>query len=144
MTVVMPGAQSLVSAILTDSWSQARTALSRLWARRRPEDLSPDPSPAALERAKEELDLAKEQAVAVAGEGSELERTERMTIFWAGYLAGQVAARAELAAAIRAIPGLLEPPPEASISKASNTISGTVHGNVVQADNISGGIKFGR
>jgi hypothetical protein len=142
-TVVMPGAQSLVTAILTDSWGQVRTAVARLWARRQPG--SPDPDATALEQARRELDNARQQAVTLAGDGSEAERARRMELFWAGYLAGQVSARPELADAVGALPALLgggRGVPQATVT-VSNTISGTVHGNVVQADDICGGIRFG-
>ncbi|WP_034266573.1 hypothetical protein [Actinospica robiniae] len=145
-SVVMPGAQSLVTAILTDSWSQVRAALSRLWARRRPEDHASASSAAALEAAGAELDLAREQALAIAGQGSESERAGRMELFWAGYLAGQLAARPELSDAMKALPALLTSQPTASFTTATTTktISGTVHGGAVQADDVSGGISFGR
>jgi hypothetical protein len=142
----MPGAQSLVTAILTDSWSQVRTALSRLWARRRPEDHASGSSAAALEAAGAELDLAREQAFSVAGQGSESERSGRMELFWAGYLAGQLAARPELSDAMKALPALLASQQTMSHTTVTmnKSISGTVHGGAVQAEDVSGGISFGR
>ena len=146
--VVMPGAQSLVTAIVTDSWSQVRTALSKLWARRKSEDGAAGPSGAALEAARAELDLARQQALAVAGDGSEADRAARMQLFWAGYLAGQIAARPELAEAVTGLPALLGAPAATSVTTTvtANTknFSGSARGNVVQADDVSGGIVFGR
>lgn len=146
-TVVVPGAQSLVTAIVTDSWSQMRTALSKLWAHRRSANPSPDPDAAALDAAGAELDLAMRQAVTLAGQGPELDRAGRMELFWIGYLAGQLAARPELGHAIKELPVLLGA--EVSVAPSGVTvidknISGTVRGNVVQADDVSGGIRFGR
>ena len=142
----MPGAQSLVTAIVTDSWSQVRTALSRIWARRRAEDGPSGPSSAALEAAGTELDLARQQALAIAGDGPESVRADRMRLFWIGYLAGQIAARPELAEAVNGLPVLLDSQRSASVTMTTNTksVSGTAHGNVVQADDVSGGIVFGR
>jgi hypothetical protein len=148
--VVMPGAQSLVTAIVTDSWSQVRTALSHLWARRRPEEASSGPSTAAVEDAGTELDLARQHALAIAGEGPEPERADRMRLFWAGYLAGQIAARPELADAVRGLPVLLgsQQATAVTVNTTTNTntktFSGTARGNVVQSDDVSGGIVFGR
>lgn len=145
-TVVTPGAQSLVTAILTDSWGHVRNALSRLWAHtpagRDPSNLDT----AAVEAAGTELDLAKQLALTAAGNGPEPERATRMELFWAGYLAGQIAARPEFAETVRALPGLLDQQQPTSLTAVTNnkTFSGTAQGNVVQADDVSGGIRFGR
>lgn len=145
-TVVIPGAQSLVTAILTDSWNQARTALSKLWAHRRPPDASHGPDAAALEQAGTELDFAREQAIMIAGEGPESERASRMELFWIGYLAGQLAARPELTEAVQSLPGMLDagavPAPATAVN--AKIVSGTVHGNAIQADDVTGGINIGR
>lgn len=146
-TVVVPGAQSLVTAILTDSWNQARTALSKLWAHRRPADPAPGPDAAAVEKAGTELDLAREQAIRVAGEGPESERASRMELFWIGYLAGQLAARPELTEAVRVLPGMFDTgaaPASATVAVNTKTVSGTVKGNAIQADDVTGGINIGR
>lgn len=142
-TFVLPGAQSLVTAILTDSWTHVSSGLSRLWARRRPDAHGAEPDAAALEQAATELDLAKEQALALAGDGPEPERKARMELFWAGYLAGQLAGRAELAEAIRAIPALSAEQPGTTIihAKTSITFTGTGH-NVIQTGDVSGGLNF--
>lgn len=144
MAVVTPGAQSLATAILTDSWNQARTALARLWAHRR---TAPTPDLAALERAGAELDIARNQAITVAGNGPESEQASRMELFWIGYLAGQLAARPELSEAVQALPGVLGAglaPAPGSGAVNNKTISGTVHGNAIQAGDVSGGINIGR
>jgi hypothetical protein len=147
MAVITPGAQSLVTAVLTDSWSQARAALSRLWAHRRPAGLAAGADSAALEHVGTQLDLARTQAIEVAGEGTEPERASRMEVFWIGYLAGQIAARPELAEAIQMLPGMLgagSGSAPVTVAANSKTVSGTVHGNAIQADDVSGGINIGR
>ena len=143
-TVFMPGAQSLVTAIMTESWTQARAAVAKLWVRHR--NATPSHDPAAIERASHELDAARLQALQLAGTGSESDRAARMQIFWAGYLAGQAAARPELAAAIIELPELLGAAhaPASQTSTVNNSISGTVHGNAVQAGDIHGDITFRR
>lgn len=136
-TVFMPGAQSLVTAILTDSWAQARTAVAKLWASRH--------AGTSEDRATRELDAARGQALELAGPGPEADRAARMQLFWAGYLAGQAAVRPELAAVFAELPALLGAgQPVSQSSTVHNTISGTVHGGAVQAGEIHGGITFGR
>jgi hypothetical protein len=136
-TVFMPGAQSLVTAILTDTWAQARAAIAKVWIRKQ--------SDTTIEQATHELDTARSQALELAGDGPETDRAARMQLFWAGYLAGQAAARPELSAAFAELPALLGAGhPTSQVSAAHNTISGTVHGNALQAGDIHGNITFGR
>jgi hypothetical protein len=68
-----------------------------------------------------------------------------MELFWVGYLAGQVGARSGLVGAVGALPALLGRGTECSAATVtvSSTIPGTVRGNVVLADDICGGIRFG-
>jgi hypothetical protein len=147
-TMVMPGAQSLVTAVLTETWTQTRSAVAKLWARRQPAadgHAYADPAPAAIEQAGRELDVAREQALELAGTGSESDREARMQLFWAGYLAGQLAARPELATTLAELPALLGAgKPTSQTTNVHNTISGTVHGNAMQAGDIHGNITFGR
>jgi hypothetical protein len=149
-TLVMPGAQSLVTSILTDTWLQTRTAIAKSWARRR-NAASPggyaDPDPAAIDHASHELDTARQQALDLAGSGSEPDRAARMQLFWAGYLAGQLAARPELADVLAQLPALLGagvPTSQTTNVHNTNTMSGTVHGPVIQVGNIQGSSTFGR
>ena len=150
--VIMPGAQSLVTAIVTDTWNQAHTAIAKLWARRRPAPGTgaatatyTDPDPTAIEQAGHDLETARRQALELAGNGPESDRAARMQLFWAGYLAGQLAARPELADALAELPALLGAGTVTSqTTNVHNTISGTVHGNAVQAGDIHGNITFGR
>lgn len=136
-TVVMPGVQSLVTAILTDTWAQARTAVAKLWARKHS-------GAATVEQAGRELDAARKQALELAGSGSEAERASRMQLFWAGYLAGQAAARPELAAAFAEIPALLGARSQTSqISMVNNSVSGIARDSV-QTGDIHGNLNFGR
>lgn len=146
-TVFMPGAQSLVTAIMTETWTQTRAAVAKLWVRRHDASTHPDTSSdhTAIERASHELDAARLQALQLAGTGPDSDRAARMQLFWAGYLAGQAAARPELTAAILELPALLGAvAPASQTSTVHNTITGTVHGNAVQAGDIHGNITFGR
>lgn len=135
-TVFMPGAQSLVTAILTDSWTQARATVAKLWVRKHPAT--------SLDQASRDLDTARRQALALAGNGPEADRAARMQIFWAGYLAGQAAARPELATAFAELPALLGVLPLPQSAAVQNTISGTVHGNAVQVGDIQGNVTISR
>jgi hypothetical protein len=136
-SVFLPGAQSLVTAILTDTWAQARAAVAKLWVGRH--------AAATEAQAARELDAAKSQALELAGEGPEADRAVRMQLFWAGYLAGQAAARPELSAAFAELPALLGVGrPGAQNSTVHNIISGTVQGGAVQAGEIHGDVTFGR
>ena len=152
-TLVMPGAQSLATAILTESWGQTRTAIAKLWARRHAApgtstytDSAAEPDPAAVEQAGHELEVARQQALELAGDGSESDRAARMQLFWAGYLAGQLAARPELSGVLTQLPALLGAGQATSQTTTmhSNSITGTVRGNAVQAGDIHGNITFGR
>ena len=147
-TVVMPGAQSLVTAILTETWGQAHTAIARLWARRGSASgisAYSEPDVSAIEQAGQELEVARQQALELAGSGSESDRAARMRLFWAGYLAGQLAARPELAEVLTQLPTLLGAgAPASQTTTVNNTISGTVHGSALQAGDIHGNITFGR
>jgi hypothetical protein len=132
-----------------DAWTCQRwSCLARSpWARRRPTldtGTYADPDPAAIEQAGHELEAARRQAIELAGDGPESDRAARMQLFWAGYLAGQLAARPELAGALAELPALLGGgTPMSQTGNVYNSISGTVRGNVVQAGDI-GSITFGR
>ena len=147
-TLVMPGAQSLVTSILADTWVQTRTAIAKLWARRRnassPGEYA-DPDATAIDHAGHELDAARQQALELAGNGSESDQAARMQLFWAGYLAGQLAGRPELADVLAQLPTLLGAgAPTSQTTNVHNTISGKVTGNALQAGDIHGNISFGR
>jgi hypothetical protein len=147
-TLVMPGAQSLVTSILADTWVQTRSAIAKLWARRRsasnPGEYASPADATAIEHASHELEAARQQALELAGSGSESDRAARMQLFWAGYLAGQLAARPELADVLAQLPALLGAgSPTSQTTNVHNTISGTVSGNALQAGDIHGNISFG-
>lgn len=149
--LVLPGAQSLVTAVLTDAWETVRSGLARTWARRHTDRhtgtsvvAADAPDAAAIEHAGRELDSARTQALELAGHGDEASRAARMELFWAGYLAGQLAARPELAEALQALPALLgsRTASEAGLGTVHNSSTGTVRGNLVQARDIAGDINF--
>lgn len=170
ISLITPGAQSLATAILSESWDQLRGAIARAWARRHA-DATPEhaasagdpssveqPSARAVEAACRELDTAREQALALAGAGTgaptpagatdAAQHHARIQLFLAGYLAGRLAAHPELAEAVASLPTLLAdagldaPPTGADASVVRNKISGTVLGPAVQARDVQGGITF--
>jgi hypothetical protein len=136
-TVFMPGAQSLVTAILTDTWTQARAAVAKLWVRRHPAT--------TLDQAGHQLEAARTQALELAGTGPEPDRAARMQLFWAGYLAGQAAARPELAAAFAELPKLLAAAApqqsQTTTTRNTNSMSGTFSGLTIQVGTINGGFN---
>lgn len=126
-TVILPGAQSLMTAMLTDAWTSVRAAFARRWGRDAEHGTE-------LER---RLDDARERALVLAGQEDDDDREGRLQAFWAGYLAGLLAERPELAGALQELIAGLRP---ADGVRNSNT--GTVRGHLVQARDVSGGIEF--
>lgn len=124
-SVIVPGAQSLVTAMLTDAWSSARALVARRWGRS-------GEHPADVEL---RLEQAKEQSLTLAG--SDGDRQGRLEAYWAGYLAGLLAERPELVGAVRELAsgGLSE-------ATTQNSNTGTVHGHLLQARDINGGVHF--
>lgn len=115
---LVPSAQSLVTAILTDGWAHVRGALARRWSRQTGE---------AAGEIEGRLDAAHVQA-----EGLGEERAVQCA-YWAGYLAGVVGQRPDLLDAVRDLPRAPD---------VHNTNSGTVT-TLVQARDIGGDITFG-
>jgi len=125
MTVVLPGAQSLVTAILTDGWTHVRTALAHRWSRQTHEPQ------ADIEH---RLDAAHTQASEMTAGHADSEA------YWAGYLAALLAERPALLDLVRDLHNTLTPPD--STPSVQNTNSGTAT-TLVQARDITGGITFG-
>lgn len=117
-SALIPCAQSVVTAVLTDGWARLRDALAGRWSRRTGEA----PADIGLR-----LEAARRQAEGLGGD----EAVQRA--YWAGYLAAVLAERPDLLDAIRetAEPG-----------GAHNTNSGQVT-TLVQARDVHGGISFG-
>lgn len=139
-SIVLPGAQTLVSSLMSEAWTHTRSALSRLWASQNSHsEADEDHDTEAYDR---QLDAAKQQAIVLAGDGTAMDRAARMELFWAGYLSGQLASRPELADGIRALPGLFgNQQGQAKATTVHNTVSGTVNGRVIQAGDIHGNIS---
>jgi hypothetical protein len=125
-SLVLPGAQSLVAAMLGDTWKSVRSALARRWGH------GQDDQTAVAEQ---HLEQARSQALVLAGDGAE--RQARLEVFWAGYLVGLLAERPDLADAVRDLGA-----GTARTSETHNSNTGTVHGNLLQAGDIHGGIRF--
>ena len=130
MSVILPGTQSLVSAILTDGWVQLRSKLARRWSK---------DGHTSQDDAEKQLEAGHRQALAIAGEGDD--RRVRLEAFWAGYLAASLAERPGLLDAIRELGSSADA--QASRAPVHNTNTGTV-GTLLQAGDIHGDISFGR
>jgi hypothetical protein len=153
-TVVLPGAQSVVSAILADTWSAARNKVARLWAKHQgavagPGEADGTAAEREIERfdqASTELDLACRQSLEIAGSGSPEDRAARMSLFWAGYLAAQAQARPALAEALAELPALLggREVTQHRTTVTHNEFSGTASGPVLQIGHIEGDSTIGR
>jgi len=128
-TVILPGAQSLVSAILTDGWAQARGALARRWS---------GAGTISREAAERRLDAGHEQASTVAGDGED--RRVRLELYWAGYLAALAADRAELLGVLRELHACSATAARGTTIHNSNT--GRV-GTLLQQGDVHGGISIG-
>jgi hypothetical protein len=114
-STLIPSAQALLTAILTDGWTHVRGALARRWSGQTGE------ARADIER---RLDVAHSQADGL-GDDEAVQRA-----YWAGYLAAVLAERPALLDVVRGLPDL------------RNTNSGTVT-TLVQARDIHGGVTFG-
>lgn len=117
-SALIPSAQSVVTAILTEGWTHVRDALARRWSRQTGE------TQADIEH---RLDTARHHAEGM-GDDEAVQRA-----YWAGYFAAVLAERPNLLDAIR---DLSDRP------DVHNTNSGTVT-NLVQARDIHGKITFG-
>lgn len=117
-SVLIPSAQSLVTAIVSDGWAHVRDTLARRWSRQTGE------ARAAIEH---RLNTAHHQAEALGGE----EAVQRA--YWAGYLAAVLGEHPDLLDAVRGLPNR---------SDVHNTNSGTAT-TVVQARDVHGDITFG-
>lgn len=127
-SVVLPGAQSLVAAMLGDAWTSVRSALARRWGRGVAEQTG---------AAEQRLDEGRLQALALAGDGPD--QRARLELFWAGYLAGLLAERPDLASMMHE----LAAGPRAEVrSQTHNSNTGTVHGNLLQAGDVDGNITL--
>ena len=129
MSVILPGAQSLVNAILTDGWAQLRRKLADRWSK----DTHAD-----REEAEQRLEAGRSQSLALAGDSHD--RRARLEAYWAGYLAALLAER----------PGLLEAIRDLDPATATRAERATVHNTntgkaetLVQTGDVHGGITIG-
>lgn len=130
LSVVLPGAQSLVSAILTDGWAQVRGALARRWSKK---------GSISQDVAEQRLDTGHESSLLVAGDGED--RRALLEAYWAGYLAGMAADRADLLDVIRELGSPSAQSSQGTAVHNSNTGSvrtllqlGDVHGDITIGD----------
>ena len=129
-SLIVPGAQSLVSSILADGWAQARTALARRWSQR---------GAVSQQTAEMELDKGRELSEHIDPDGDD--RRRLLETYWTGYLAGLAAGHADLLEAIRDLSH--EHTPVAQEPTVHNSNTGAV-GTLVQTRDVHGGISFGR
>ncbi len=130
LSVVLPGAQSLVSAILADGWAQVRDALARRWSKK---------GTITQQTAQQRLDAGHDHALMVTGDGGD--RQARLEAYWAGYLAGLAVGQGDLLEAIRELTAAPASCPQGSIVRNTNTGTagtllqlGDVHGNITIGD----------
>jgi hypothetical protein len=135
VSIVLPGAQALVTQILTDGWTQARGWLAKRLTR------ADGPALAELES---RLDVANAEATSLpaAEDGVPSADVRRMVLeaYWAGYLAALAGERLEFAAALTE---LAENRKAGPAGMTTNSVTGTVTGNVIQAGRVEGGVHFG-
>jgi len=129
MSVILPGAQSLVNAILTDGWVQLRSKLASRWSK---------DAHSGQDDAEQRLEAGHRQSLALAGEGDD--RQARLEAYWAGYLAALLAERPSLLEAIRDLGSPTAT--QADHVTVHNANTGTV-GTLLQAGDIHGDITFG-
>jgi hypothetical protein len=129
--VVFPGAQSLVSAMLSDAWAGTRAVIARRWGRGSHRETA---------QAESRLEDGRTQALALAGDGPA--RDAILAAYWAGYLAALLAERPDLLDAVRDLGAPTQPAAAVSRSEVHNSNTGTVHGKLLQAGDIHGDISF--
>lgn len=132
MTVILPGAQSLATAILTDGWTSVRTFLARRWSRQ-----TQDPQDAIEER----LNAAHAQAAGVTTGDTEQDRA-LLRAYWTGYLTAAVAEHPPLLDLVRDLHHMRTGAGAEAASSVHNTNNGTAN-NLVQGRDFSGGFTFG-
>jgi hypothetical protein len=128
--IVLPGAQALVTQILSDGWTQARAWLARRLGH------SAGTRQADIEV---RLEAAHAQTAALAAPG-DIPQRALLEAYWAGYLAALVGEHPEFAAIVAE---LAVPSADGTADgRNANSVTGTVTGNLVQARDIHGGIRF--
>jgi hypothetical protein len=111
--------------MLSDTWGAVRSAIARRWGR----------DAARTTDVEQRLESARKQALALGGQDGD--RQARLEAFWAGYLAGLLGERPDLADALQELTSSENP---ASGTRNSNT--GTVRGSLIQARDVNGNIQF--
>ncbi|MFJ8143236.1 hypothetical protein [Streptomyces sp. NPDC096013] len=124
MSVVTPGAQSLVTTILVDGWTHARTALAARWSHRTGE---------AQTEVERRLDDSHQQSITPAP-SAEAQRAA-MEAHWTAFFMTAIAQHPTLLDLVRELG-------ETSSGSVHNTNSGTAT-TLVQARDVHGGITFG-
>jgi hypothetical protein len=134
--LVLPGAQALVSQILSEGWAHARAWLVRRLGHADGAERS-DAAKSDLER---RMDTAHAQATALTAAEAVPPRAI-LEAYWAGYLAALIGERPEFASVLAELAASSNRP--ADKGTVVNSVTGTVSGNLVQAQDIHGGVRFG-
>jgi hypothetical protein len=139
-TVLLPGAQNLASAMLTDAWSAIRGVIARKWARG---------DETSTSRMETELDAVRADAIAVSqaagsdANSSSGQRQRELAFYWAGYLRRLLEERPDLAEVIASLPAAdMQGHTTVSVERGSaQVVHGDVHGAAISVERLEGGIN---
>jgi len=124
-SVIAPAAQSLVTAMLSDTWGTVRATIARRWGR----------DAARTKDVERRLEEARERALMLGGPDDD--QQGRLEAFWAGYLVGLLGERPELADSLQELI-----PSQLPAANTRNSNLGTVRGSLIQARDVNGSIQF--
>lgn len=132
-SLVIPGAQALVTQILSEGWTQTRQWFARQLKRRG------DSPQLEIEH---RLEKAHIQACALMDPSRVGASGARplLEAYWTGYLAALVDEHPELVSILEEL--AVSVTGGTANSGISNSVTGAVTGNVIQAGNIEGGVRF--
>lgn len=142
-TVLMPGAQNLATAMLTDAWVAMRGAIARRWGRG---DAS------AEQHMETQLDAVRTDGLALIGMPATADspgeaagaQQQVLAAYCAGYLRGLLEQRSDLVEAL-ALPSAPGSQPVEGGTSVRSRVSQVVHGDVhaaISVDRLEGGINL--
>lgn len=128
--LLMPGAQGLATAMLSDAWTATRDAIARLWGRGNHDDAA---------EASRELEDSRTRALELFS-ASDGDRQALVQAFLAGYLAALGRTDPERVEALTSV--VSDPQPVEGTAKVGNLNQGRVD-KLVQIDgNVRGGVHM--
>ncbi|MEV0531167.1 hypothetical protein [Kitasatospora sp. NPDC050463] len=129
--LVTSGATTLVGLMATEAWTQARSRFAALFGRGEGDETEA----AALERSRAVITRAQESGDTGA--------VDDLTGTWRGRLRQALLEDPGAADELQRILDEFRPQlPNRGAGIQYNTVSGTVHGNVIQAQNVHGGVNY--